>query len=264
MREQLGKQKVRMVKFVCSKCKIEKNQSEFYYKEETQRFSCRCKECRKYYMASYRYGVTFEKAKLFYNMPSCMCCGENFTHKKHQHLHHVNHTVRGILCKYCNLALRQETHDDFMRIKCCLQFMSKPRKNLFDRANPQGSRPMETAPSTIKRPTHLRQCKMCDKYLSLKNFCSQKYKSGKCGYYASCKECHKIFVKTYKYGLTFDEVKLLRSTETCDCCSTELHIPYIHHVGDKVLGVICSSCNILLEQESEITKSKLKACSKWR
>ncbi len=251
------------MKIACSKCGVEKSQSEFHFRRDTERLRNQCKECWKYLTASRRYGVTFEEAKSFYNKPSCMCCGEKFTHKKKQHLHHVDHHVHGILCKYCNLALRQETHEDLMRIESCIRFMSEPRENPFDRVNQQGSRPMDPDPSTTARPAHLRQCKMCDRLLPLNAYYKQKYKSGKYGHYASCKECHKIFVKTYKYGLTFNQVKLLRQTLTCDCCSKELLTPYIHHVGNRVLGVVCNECNILLEQEQDTIKAKLYACHNW-
>lgn len=260
MREQLERQKVRMARRVCSKCGIKKDMGAFYFRKDTLNFRNQCKECWRYATASRRYGVTFEQAKLFYSKSNCMCCGELFTHKKQQHLHHVGHKVRGIVCTYCNLALRQETCKDHTRIKSCLQFMSEPRKNPFDRVNPQGSRQMETDPSTIKRRAHSRQCKMCNEVLSLSCFYRQKYVNG---HHAFCKECHKIYVKTYKYGLTFDQVKLLRQTPTCDCCSKGLQTPYIHHIGDKILGVLCRECNILLEQESEVTRSKLEACSQW-
>lgn len=254
MLEQLIKQKVRMVR-TCSYCKTEKESSKFakHY----------CKECIKYRNASRRYNISFEKAKEFYRHPTCMCCNQSFVTRKDQHLHHVKHKVHGVLCKYCNLALRQETNKDAHRILSCLEFMSKPRKNLFDRANQQGSQQLETDPSTTERPAHLRQCKMCNNLLPFNMFYKQKYKSGKYGYYASCKECHKIFVKTYKYGLTFDEVKLLRATINCDCCDEKLIVPYIHHIGNNILGIVCLECNILLEQESQITKLKLEACKRW-
>lgn len=248
---------------ICSRCGIDKSTSEFHFRNDTKRFRNQCMECWKYITASRRYNVSFEQAREFYKSPRCMCCKEPFLTKKQQHLHHVNHKVYGIICRYCNFALRQETKEDKDRINSCLTFISNTCKNPLNRVNQQGSWKTDTTPSTTACSVLNRQCNMCDELLPLSKFYKQKYKSGKYGYYASCKECHKIFVKTYKYGLTFEEVKFLRAAKYCDCCNTQLKIPYIHHVGDKVLGVLCRECNLLLEQESHITKLKLEACKHW-
>ena len=246
----------------CNKCDTLKSDSEFHFRKDNKKFRPTCKICWQLMGSSRRLGITVEQAKEFYLEPKCLCCGEVFKSKREQNLHHVNHKVKGVVCMFCNIALRQETERDLQRIKSCIEFMSKPRKNLFDRENLQGSQPMETDPSTITRPAH-RQCKFCNKCLPLSKFYRQKYKSGKYGYCTSCRECYKVYVRCKQYKLTFDEVSILRSVTNCDCCDSEFdHPPFIHHV-DRVLGVVCHACNILLEQESDKTKHKLQSCLHW-
>lgn len=251
------------MKKTCLICTIDKNVSEFHFRKETQKYRNQCKECGKYTTASRRYGISFNQAKNFYKEPKCMCCDDYFLNRKHQHLHHVKHKVHGVLCRYCNLVLGQETQDDMSRITACLKFMSRDRKNLFDRDNQQGSQQTEFDPSTTECPTHLRKCKVCNKCLPKGMFYRQKYTSGKYGHYAACKECYKIIVKTYKYGLTFNQVQYLRSIKTCQCCQQILKVPYIHHIGNEILATLCRECNIILEQESQTTMNKLKACKRW-
>jgi hypothetical protein len=253
----------------CRNCSLEKPISEFHFRKDNESYRSECKECWKYRQAANRLGISFDQAKQFYKQPTCLCCGENFKTKRDHHLHHVNNQVKGVLCHYCNTAVGQETDTDLHRIKACVNFMLKPRENLFDRVNQQGS--LENgilSPSTISRQIscNQRQCKFCKRILPLNRFYKQKYVSGKYGYYAACKECHKIYTKTYKFNLTFDQVQILRATTRCECCEeqfTSKQFPYIHHIGDKVLGVVCRRCNSLLEQESDLTKLKLNACLAW-
>ena len=249
---------------VCSKCGIEKSEGDFHYRKDSKKFRSGCKVCWKYLQATRRYGITFEQAVDYYKQPSCMCCGKIFSTMRDRNLHHVNHTVRGIVCKDCNILLRQETEEDLHNLKSCLAFMQKSRKNLFDKVNPQGSRSEGTrcGPSTTTRRGPLRTCKCCNKQLSLKHFYQQKYISGKIGHYTACKSCFKILVKTYKYNLTFDQVSFLRSQLACQCCGKEFKTnnPYLHHVGDSVLGVVCRECNLMLGQETEDEKRRLRKC----
>ncbi len=258
-----------MVK-ICSKCLIEKDNLEFYYRNDIGKLRDQCTQCWKYRCSATRLGISFDEAKEYYRQPKCMCCGESFTTKKDHHLHHINHKVHGVICHFCNIALEQEKPETFDRLKACLEFMSKPRKNLFDRVNQQGrtNEGSLSFPSTIKRriPSGHRQCKFCARVLLLNNFYSRKYKSGKRGYHTACKNCYKIYVKTHKYKLTFEQVKILRDTIQCDCCGVEFDAStnhYIHHIDKTVLGVVCKKCNILLEQESKTTQRKLAACIQW-
>lgn len=252
---------------VCSKCGMKKSLSAFHYRKDLKKYRTQCKSCWKYLQASRRYGITFEQAIDYYKQPHCMCCGHVFSTMKERNLHHVKHTVRGIVCKDCNNLLGQETPEDLHRLESCLLFMEKSRKNLLDRVDPQGSRSdgKRSGPSTTDTPDSLRVCKCCERPLPLKHFYRQKYVSGKYGYYAACKDCYKILVKTYKYNLTFNQVKFLRSKEQCECCGAYFKDkpPYIHHVDDVVLGVVCLVCNLCLGQEDAQTKRRLLACVNW-
>lgn len=252
---------------VCSKCNEEKPLDDFHYRKDTKKHRSQCKVCWKHLQAAGRYGITFEQAVEYYKQPSCMCCGKVFSTMKDRNLHHINHTVRGIVCKDCNILLRQETKGDLRRLKSCLSFMQKSRKNLFDGVNQQGSRSEGTrrGPSTTTCRAPLRTCKCCGKQLALKHFYKQKYASGKSGYYKACKTCFKILGKTYEYGLTFDQVRFLRSKPTCDCCGEEFDnsVPYIHHIGSTVLGAVCRECNLFLGQETDQEKQRLQACVDW-
>ncbi len=252
---------------VCSKCNIEKSLDAFCYRKDKKKYLSECKVCQKYSQAARRYGITFEQAVEYYKQPSCLCCGYIFSTMKDRNLHHVNHIVKGIVCKDCNILLSQETPEDLHRLQSCLLFMQKSRKNLFDKVNQQGSRSSDErcGPSTTDTPGLLRTCKCCKQQLSLKHFYKQKYASGKYGRYAACKTCYKILVKTYRYGLTFEQVSFLRSKHQCDCCGKPFKgkPPYIHHVGDTILGTVCRLCNLYLEQETDQTKRRLLACVNW-
>ncbi len=252
---------------VCSKCGLEKSLSLFHYRKDSKKHRNECKVCWKYLQAARRYGITFEQAIEYYKQPFCLCCGYVFLTMKDRHLHHVNHTVKGIVCKDCNILLGQETPENLHRLQACLLFMQKSRKNLFDKVNPQGSRSngKQCGPSTTDTLDSLRTCKCCGQRLSLKHFYKQKYVSGKYGYYASCKNCYKILVKTHQYELTFEQVKFLRSKPQCDCCGVAFNgkPPYIHHVDDTVLGAICRLCNLCLEQETDQIKKRLLSCVNW-
>ncbi len=251
----------------CSKCLVEKDISEFYYRKDSEKLRDQCKECWKYRSSATRLGISFEMAKEYYRQPTCMCCGENFKTKREHHLHHVNHKVKGVICHYCNIALEQETPETLKRLQACLDFMSSSRKNPFDKGNQQGrsGKGILPFPSTSRRrkTSDERECKFCNRILPLKHFYQRKYKNGKIGYHTACKECHKIYVKTYQYGLSFEQISILRSTPRCDCCNlhfTEKSGPYTHHVGERILGVVCRGCNALLEQETDLTKHKIKSC----
>ncbi len=254
----------------CSKCLIEKDLSEFSYRKDTGKHRNQCKECWKYRCSATRLGISFEMAKEYYRQPTCMCCSENFKTKKDHHLHHVNHKVKGVICHYCNIALEQETPETTQRLQACLDFMSSSRENPFDRGNQPGrsGNGVLPFPSTSKRRKTFNECecKFCKRNLPLKHFYKRNYKNGGFCYYTACKECHKIYVKTYQYGLSFEQISILRSTSKCDCCDLHFTLnsgPYIHHVGTRVLGVVCRGCNALLEQESALTKHKIESCIKF-
>jgi hypothetical protein len=256
----------------CSKCGKTKSLNTFHFRKDSGKYRNECKACWKLSQAASRYGITFEQAAEYYKRPHCMCCGVEFTHSKQKHLHHVNHKVRGVMCKDCNILLRQETVSDLNRLKSCLTYMDKPRENLFDKVNQQGSRHEGSlcGPSTTKRraPNYsldgLHACKTCKQLLPLKKFYRKRNTEGILKPITSCKECQIIYCKAKQYNLTLEQVAHLRSKTKCDCCSSSLtKVPYIHHVNDKVLGAICRDCNLFLEQETNQVKHRLINCVNW-
>lgn len=262
-----------MVK-TCSKCGEEKSLSSFHFRKDSGKYRNECKACWKLSQAKSKYGVTFEQAVRYYEQPHCMCCGVEFTTKpKQKHLHHVNNEMRGVVCKDCNILLRQETLDDLHRLKSCLSFMEKPRENLFYKVNQQGSRRdgVQCGPSTTKRraPHYsldgLHICKTCQKALPVDEFYKVKNTQGILKPITSCKSCTIIYCKSKQFNLTLEQVLFLRSKMICDCCGSEFQNfePYIHHVGDRVLGSVCRLCNLFLEQETDQVKHRIACCVKW-
>jgi hypothetical protein len=258
-----------MVK-TCSICGEEKELTSFYFRKDNNKHREECKTCNKLLQAVSRYNITFKQAIEHYEQSRCMCCGVEFTHARHKHLHHVNYAVRGVVCKDCNILLRQETPNDLHRLKSCLLFMEKPRKNLFDKVNQPGSRRDGTScgPSTTKRraPNYsldgLQVCKICKHRLPLSKFYKKRNTQGKLKPITSCKECQIVYCKAKQYNLTTEQVKQIRSNTECDCCGVTT-TPYIHHVGDTVLGGVCRECNLFLEQETDQVKHRLSSCVKW-
>lgn len=249
----------------CSRCQQIKSLSEYHFRKDSGKYRNICKKCWQIRSSAKRLNITFDQAEKFYENSECLCCGEYLPTKRERHIHHVNHKVKGILCMYCNISLGQETPENVHRIKSCLEFMISNRENLFDRDNQQGSRQMEPDPSTTTRRAQSgrKVCKTCKKRLPESDFYYQKRTDGIRRPISRCKECQKIYVKSKRYGITFEQVAYLRQRSHCDCCKQELKIPFIHHVGDKVLGAVCPMCNTLLEQESDITKHKLQCCDQW-
>ena len=256
----------------CSRCGETKALSNFHFRKDSGKHRNECKACWKLSQAASRYGVTFEQAAEYYKQPHCMCCGVEFTHSKQKNLHHVNHKVRGVVCKDCNILLGQETLNDLSRLKSCLGYMDKPRENLFDKVNQQGSRRDGTScgPSTTKRRASnysldgLHVCKTCKRELPLKKFYKKRNTQGVLKPITACKECQIIYCKTKQYGLTSEQVVCLRSKTECDCCGSNFtDTPYIHHVDNKVLGSVCRECNLFLEQETDQVKHRIVHCVAW-
>lgn len=256
----------------CSKCG-EKPLSDFHFRNDTKKHRNECKACWKLSQAASRYDITFEQASEYYKQPRCLCCGVEFTKPEHKHLHHVGHKVYGCVCKDCNILLGQESADELHRLKCCLAYMEKSRKNLFHRVNQPGSRRDGTqcGPSTTRRRASSYSlidnyvCKTCGRSLPSSEFYTKRNTQGILKPITSCKSCHIIYCKVKRYKLTETQVNFLRSKVNCDCCDSEFvkHEPYIHHVGEKVLGAVCRKCNLILQQETKQVKHRLVSCVKW-
>jgi hypothetical protein len=157
--------------------------------------------------------------------------------------------------------LQQETVEDLQRIEACLDFVQQPRKNLFDRVNPQAT---EKGASTTTRAARLGEqiCKCCARVLPLDAFSMNKR-----GWHRhQCKHCCVCLLQAKVYNLTFEEVFQLRLREVCDCCSgifTAKNFATIHHVQDQVLGLVCDNCNRYLGQETQEQVQRLTACATW-
>jgi Recombination endonuclease VII len=66
-----------------------------------------------------------------------------------------------------------------------------------------------------------------------------------------CYECRKIRQRARKYGLTFEQLLALYAKGQCDICNRKIPITgrgltAIDHKGEKVRGVLCGNCNLLL------------------
>lgn len=256
----------------CSKCDEEKSLSNFHFRKDSKKYRNECKACWKLSQAASRYGITFEQAAEYYKRPHCMCCGVEFTKPKQKHLHHVGHKVRGVVCKDCNILLRQETVDDLHRLQSCLSFMEKPRENLFDKVNQQGSRrdgsPSGPSTTTRRAPSYslegLHICKTCGLALPVSAYYKKRNTQRVLKPISNCKACQKIYIKAKQYNLAPVQVMCLRSQVNCDCCGSEFkkHEPYIHHVEGVVLGSLCRECNLFLQQETDQVRHRLVSCVK--
>ncbi len=224
-----------------------------------------CKSCKKLREAARKYGITTEQVKELYAMKSCMCCGLEFPKSTMQHIHHTVKGCKGVVCQYCNHILCQETELDLRHIEACLKFMDQPRKNLFNRDNPQGRSGTKVLPfpSTTTRLAHSdkKVCNRCKQSLPVTSFRkSQKWLR------KTCKTCEVCLQSARVFNLTYEEVFKLYSSNICDCCNlpfTPKNFASIHHVGDSVLGITCNKCNRLLGQETGAQRKRLEKCSAW-
>lgn len=113
----------------CSKCADTKHTSEFGPdKRATSGKQSYCLECQRLLSAAWRYGSDYTTVKDLYSRPTCDCCGAHFAGPNDQHLHHLGLVgkqahLRGVLCRACNLVLRDESNDVIHRLRCCLEYM---------------------------------------------------------------------------------------------------------------------------------------------
>lgn len=222
-----------------------------------------CKACKKLREAARKYGITTEQAQSMYSQTNCMCCDDLFDKQHLKHIHHTSEGCKGIVCQTCNHILHQETQIDLDRIVACLKFISEPRKNLFNRDNTQGSL---SDPSTITRRAQsdceaFKRCNKCFRLLHQSAFSE----TGKWSR-NTCKHCNVCSLQARVYNLTFEEVYELRQRTVCDCCKvafTKKNFAAIHHVEDRVLGLVCDACNRCLGQETSEQIHKLASCESW-
>lgn len=107
----------------------------------------------------------------------------------------------------------------------------------------------------------LKWCWHCDTRKPISDFYDKATNNG------VCRECHLACQAAKRYGITSHEALALKQIETCECCGTTFQFPKdqtIHHLeieGHKIVrAVVCQSCNLILQDESEERKEQLKAC----
>jgi len=260
MRETPVKQMVRsMANITCSKCNLELDESHFS-KNGVHTYSI-CKQCRRIITARRRYGLTQEQCVWLFNQNKCQCCNYPFMDQRQQHIHHIDTGVMGIVCHTCNRILGQETNEDLYRIDCCLAWMQQDRKNPFDRVNPQGR--LIEVPSSTTRSTHLESkiCRLCKQDLPLINF-----RKDRRWYRGECFQCAAYLTAARTFKISYEQVVLLYSQINCDCCGctfTSKNFKAIHHIDERILGIICDSCNRRLGQETGKIANQLNACRNW-
>lgn len=136
---------------ICSRCKIEKNEEEFYKNKTTRDgLCCECKACRsriskeffvKYYLKKpynyeedknrklkYTYGISLEiyKELLESQNGKCAICGTNSTGKRFAfHVDHDHKTgkVRGLLCSNCNSGIGN-LRDDISLLEKAIEYLA--------------------------------------------------------------------------------------------------------------------------------------------
>jgi len=81
-----------------------------------------------------------------------------------------------------------------------------------------------------------------------------------------CKHCCVCSLQARIYNLTFEEVYQLRLQKKCQCCGysfTKKNFATIHHIQDRVLGLVCDACNRCLGQETQEQVRRLTSCMAW-
>jgi hypothetical protein len=113
------KQRIIDGKKECGKCKQNKPITQYHVDQNTSsKLTSWCKACKKKYQVenqeqirtktvSTRYGVSLDRARELRAVNTCAICGADTTNplmKAIDHCHQTG-TVRGVLCKYCNIGL---------------------------------------------------------------------------------------------------------------------------------------------------------------
>ena len=109
----------------CTKCKLAKNHSEFYFRHERGNYFSICKRCQRLQQISRTYNVDLESAEKLLNIDKCSIC-ETYVEGQNQHVDHCHKTgkVRGILCNNCNRGIGY-FNEDIERIKQSIKYLNK-------------------------------------------------------------------------------------------------------------------------------------------
>lgn len=219
-----------------------------------------CKSCKNKKHIERTYGLTTDQVHIVCSVLTCNCCHCEFTKINPKHVHHLSNGSRSVLCQKCNLILGQESEMDLLRIEACLNFLNTQRKNLRNRDNQQGS---PSDPSTTERRPRKNEfiCNRCNRPLSIDSFrIDRKWRR------KTCKHCEVCLESARVYGITYKQAFELYSMPECNCCHqsfTSKNKATIHHICDKVIGVLCDGCNRRLGQETEQQVLHLQACKTW-
>ena len=101
-------------------------------------------------------------------------------------------------------------------------------------------------------------CCDCQTWKFLAEFADCK---GKPYYY--CKTCQRLHKAMYRYRISRELATRFYAVQVCECCGSSFknqQHKHIHHVNDKVIGVVCLTCNHLLRDESTYHLQRLKCC----
>lgn len=104
-------------------------------------------------------------------------------------------------------------------------------------------------------------CTGCKQVLSLSKFSKVR---GKPHHY--CKDCTRLMKAKSRYGISLEHARQLYAKEVCDCCGQPFEKQthkHIHHVGNKVKGLVCLYCHHTLRDASEEHLQRLKCCMKF-
>ena len=243
--------------YTCIMCQQPKSKICFYNSKRNRRgVEHICIECRSIKSAMHRYKVCKQIIIQLYSKTKCECCGSKFMDKKLRHIHHVENTIRGIICFACNLILGQESNIDRDRIDSCLNFISC--NNLLHTVNPQ-ERPNsmaavpESSETTRCETLYCKQCMRSN--LTQNDF----HKTGKSRRPRRiCRSCWNS-----SWRLRNKHKAERESAIKCHCCQykfTKKNKSCVHHIGDVIYGIICNRCNTILGNESIDRVIQLQSC----
>ena len=245
----------------CRRCLQTKEAKHFYcQRRNVTGLENICKDCKRIESTAKRYKVSERLIEHLYTYTACMCCEEIFKDRKLVHIHHTQKQgVRGIICLHCNHILSEETLEDEQRIQNCMKFMAC--NNLLDTVNPQErltsiEATTESSETTRCETLTCKQCKRAN--LTLRDFHS-KVRSRKPR--RICKDCWNA-----NWRLRNRSKKLRLQATYCDCCNgsfTKHNKSCVHHVGEKIQGIVCNRCNQVLGNESIQRYHQLQACLRF-
>lgn len=78
-----------------------------------------------------------------------------------------------------------------------------------------------------------------------------------------CKTCKRLLGAARRFHVSKEFIRWLYTHDTCMCCESVLdqgRQTHIHHTDAGVRGLVCSSCNYVLGQETEADVNRIKLC----